>query len=123
MTLSAGEGCRKSFLEAAQTDRLQHPGYTLLHLRFLHLAQPEAERHIIIDRQMREQRIALEHEAEIPLFHRNLGVVLPAKHEIARFRIQESGDQPQRGCFAAAAGAEQREELSLFQRQIEILQY
>ncbi|MNW70190.1 hypothetical protein D3C74_494080 [compost metagenome] len=72
---------------------------------------------------MREQRIALEHEAEIPLFHRNLGVVLPAKHEIARFRIQESGDQPQRGRFAAAAGAEQREEMPLFQRQIEILQY
>ncbi|MNE61211.1 hypothetical protein D3C80_1564090 [compost metagenome] len=56
---------------------------------------------------MREQRIALEHEAEITLFDRNLGVILAPEHKSSRFRIQKPGDQAQGRCFTAAAGAEQ----------------
>ncbi|MNC37815.1 hypothetical protein D3C75_863960 [compost metagenome] len=86
LALSAGQCSRESFLKTAQTDNFQHPCHPLPDLRLLQLAQPEAERHIVVHRQMREQRIALKHKAEIPLFYRNLGVVLPGEHEIARFR-------------------------------------
>ena len=44
----------------------------LLHLRFRHIAQPESILHILTHRQMREDRVALEHHADIALMCRDV---------------------------------------------------
>ena len=62
---------------------------------------------------MREQRIVLEHQADVALDGRQPGQVATAERDRARGRLQETGHQAQRRGLAAAAGAEQRNELAL----------
>ncbi len=62
---------------------------------------------------MREQRIRLEHHADIALNGRLLGHVLAAYEDPALAHMFEPGNQPQRRGLAAAAGAEQGDQRAL----------
>lgn len=71
---------------------------------------------------MGKQGIALKNESEIPLVDRNSGVIFPAEHESPVLGGQKSRDQPQGRRFAATAGAEQRDQLAFFDRQVKVFQ-
>src|SRR5260370_27225910 len=83
------------------------------HLHSWYLAHLEAERDILVDRHVREQRIALEHEAGVALPRRQCGDVEVAEVHGAGGWLDEAGDDTQCRGLAAAGRAEQDEEFAL----------
>ena len=61
---------------------------------------------------MREQRIALEYDADFALLRRKTGSGAALDADIARVRMEKAGDQLQQGRLAAAARADDRDELA-----------
>ncbi|MCY1237673.1 hypothetical protein D9M72_503810 [compost metagenome] len=70
---------------------------------------------------MREKRVALENDAEFTLRRWQVGDVAPTHGDGAGGGAHEPGDHTQDRGLAAAGRAEQRDELALFDRQIEIV--
>ena len=65
------------------------------------------------DRQVREQRVVLEHHADVALVRRQVGRELAVDPDLARRRLDEPGDHHQQRRLARARGPEQRHELAL----------
>ena len=122
LTLSAGHLLRQALLEAVEVDRVEHLHDALLDLCLRQIATTQAERDVLEDVHVREQRVALEHEAEVPLMQRHMGVVLSVEEEVALHRLREAADQAERRGFATAAGAEEADQLALLDVQVQILQ-
>ena len=68
---------------------------------------------IVIDTHMREKRIVLENRVHIPLIWLFLPHALALHLDDAAGRILKAGDHAQGGCFSAARGTQQGQELSL----------
>ena len=122
LPLSAGHLARIAALKALQVDDLQHVQDFFSDGLLVHLAHLQAEGHVVKHGQVREERIALEHEAEVALVQRHLRVVLTVKDDLARHRLGEAGDHAQAGGLAAAGGAQQGDKLALFHAQVKILE-
>ena len=73
----------------------------------------QAEGDVARDRQMREQRVALEHHVDRPPVRRHAGDVLAVEQDAALVGRLEAGEHAQQRGLAAAGRAEQREELAL----------
>ena len=73
-------------------------------------APAQAERDVLEDVEVREQRVALEDGVDRPLVRLGVRDVLVADVDRPVGRLLEPGDHPQRGRLAAAGRAEQREE-------------
>ena len=77
-----------------------------------HTTHAQAEADILRHRHVREQRIVLEHQAEIATERRQRLHRPALQPDAAGVGRDESGDHVQRRRLAAAAGAEQRDELA-----------
>ncbi|KGC93057.1 hypothetical protein DO71_5700 [Burkholderia pseudomallei] len=87
-------------------------------------ADPQPIADIAAHRQVRKQRIVLEHHPDAALFDRQRGHVVGAERDrAARIGRIEPGDQAQRRRLAAAGRAEQHERLARADREIERLQH
>src|SRR6185295_14936593 len=72
----------------------------------------QAEGDILEHGHVAEQRVVLEHKADVPLAHVLLRSVLAMEQHAARIRHLQPGDDPQQGCLAAARWPEQRDQLA-----------
>ena len=72
----------------------------------------QAEGHVVEHRHVPEQRVVLEHEADLALAHVLVGRVLAVEQDAAVGRVLEAGDDAQQRRLAAARRAEQRDELA-----------
>ena len=72
----------------------------------------QAERDVLEDRQVREERVALEDGVHVTLVRRQAGDRAVAEVDRPRARLLEAADHPQRGRLAAAGRSEQRVELA-----------
>src|SRR5262245_29684631 len=95
--------------EPDELERLRNPPAAFV-LR--DLLEAKAEPHVLLDGQMREQRVALEDRVDRSLVGRRLRDVDVTDANPPRVGALEAGDHPQRRGLAAAGGAEQREELA-----------
>ena len=81
-----------------------------------HAADAEAEGDVLGDRLVRPDRVALEDQRHAAPFgrhhHAGAGQHAAVDHDLARGRLDEAGDELQRGTLAAAGGAEQGEHLA-----------
>ena len=77
-----------------------------------HAAPSQAERDIVAHRQMREQRIGLEHQPEPPAVRRRAGHVDAVDAHRAGARRDQAGDHAQHRGLAAARRPQQRHELA-----------
>ena len=77
---------------------------------------------IVGDRQVREQRIGLEDDAEIALGRARMGDVTPAHLDAAAVLQVEAGDCAQQGGLAAARRAEEADELAAMDVEIDAAQ-
>ena len=73
----------------------------------------------VAHRQVREQRVVLEHHAEAALLRRQRVDPLLVLPDAARGQRQQPGQAVQRGRLAAAGRAEQGDELAPLDRQVE----
>ena len=72
----------------------------------------QAERDIVAHRQMRKQRVVLEHHVDRPLMRQHRRDVPAVEQDPALVRRLEAGEHPQQRGLAAAGRAEQREEFA-----------
>ncbi len=119
LLLPAGEQGRLAVLVAAELDQLDHVGGLLLVVG--HPTAPQSEGDVLADRQVREQRIGLEHGVDRALVRSQLGDVLVADQHASERRVLEPRHHPQRGGLPAARRAEQREEGSLGDRERQVV--
>ena len=70
----------------------------------------EPERDVLLDAQVREERVGLEDRVDVALVRRVLGDVVAAEEDAAVGRVLEAADHAQRRGLAAAGRAEQRVE-------------
>ena len=73
----------------------------------------EAEGDIVLDGEMRKQRVALEHHVDRPPIGRHLREIDAVEQDAAGIRLVEAGDHAQQGRLAAAGRTQQRKELAL----------
>ena len=121
LLLATGELPGLPGLEAMEVDEREDlanaPG-KLLSLEPLS-AHPECD--VLEDREVREERIGLEHGVDVPLVGRQADHVSVAEIDRAGSRLLEAADHPQGRRLAAAGGAEQREELPRLDRERDVV--
>ena len=121
LLLAAGKLVGIAVAELRQLDELQHLGDALVGLRLWHAGDLEAEGDVLRDRQVGEQRIGLEHHADIALVGLQPGDVLAADDDRAGGRLLEAGDHAQHRRLAAARRSEEGDELAGADIEVEIL--
>ena len=118
LLLAARQLARKAAGEGAEADQLQRladaPG-ALGGGDALHL---EPERHVLRHRHVREERIALEHDAEAALGGLDGQEIAAFEPDRAAARLDEARDHLQGRGLAAARRAQQRDELALLDGQV-----
>jgi hypothetical protein len=96
---------------------LQHLRDARVALVLRGLPHLEAEAHVLGHGHVRKEGVALEHDAEAALVHRQVGDVAAVERHAAARHGDEAGDRLQGRRLAAARGAEQRDELAALDAQ------
>jgi hypothetical protein len=102
-----------------ELDKLEHLGDLLLDV--LDATTLESEGDVFGDVEVREESIVLEHRVDRPLVRLVVRHVLVTKVDRARGRGLQPGDHTERRRLAAAGGAQQGEERSLRNLEVERL--
>jgi hypothetical protein len=98
--------------EALERHELQQLRAALAALGRAHAAHLQRELDVLGHRHVAEQRVVLEHEADAALARRHVGDVAAAEQDAAVLDVGQAGEGAQQRALAAAAGAEQHEELA-----------
>ena len=117
LLLPTGQLGGTALLVAAQLDELEH--VVDLAPDFADAAATQAERHVLEDVEVREQRVALEDRVHRALVGAQPADVPPRDRDGARRRLLEPRDHPQRGGLAAAGGSQKGEEAPLLHEQVQ----
>ena len=117
LLLAAGELARAATLQPFELDDPQHLVDAIFVLSLWNVLHLEPERDVVVDRHVREQGVLLEDHVDRSAVRGQRCAVLALQQDPPFVRHLEPGDHPQGRGLAAAAGAEQREELSLEDRE------
>ena len=112
LPLAAGQLIGLALLQPVELDQRHHLGDAGVDLRARHAGALQAERDVVAHGEMRKQRVVLEHHVDRPLVRRHLRDVLAVEQDAALIRRLEAGQHAQQRGLAAAARAQQREELA-----------
>ena len=102
LLLTARQLRRSPVVVARQLHQIEVALDPVLDVALGDLLAPEAERDVVGHRQVREQRVRLEHGVDVPLERRHADDVLPGQHHPALVGLLEAGDHSQRGRLAAS---------------------
>src|SRR5262249_23128162 len=108
--LAARELARLALAVAAELDEIEHLLDLPSELGAPASLAPKPERDVLEDRQMREERVALEDRVHVSLVGRRPAHLAVTEVDRAGGRLLEAADHPQRRRLAAARRPEQREE-------------
>ena len=114
---------REAIGEVREAHDIEHLGDTRPALAARHAPHPEPELDVPGDGQVREQRVLLEHHADVAAVHGDTRDVLAADPDPARGDGLEPRDAAERGRLPAAGGAEQTDELTRFKLQVNAVQH
>ena len=132
LLLPAGQGGHRALLKALEVHRLQHLHHPVVDHPFgeLRLASAavrfgdaQAEGHILKHVEVRKQGVPLEYGVHRPLVGRDVIDPHAVKQNVPGGRQQKPAYNPKRGCLAAPAGAQQREELLIVDIQIDVVEH
>ena len=121
LLLAAGQLRRQSIVHAFERDQAQQLLAALrAGLGALHAPHAQRELDVLADGHVPEQRVVLEHEADAALPRRDVRDIVAVQGDAAVIDAGQPGDRAQQRALAAAARAEQHEELALadFQRNV-----
>jgi len=113
LALAAGKLVDAPLAIALQAHQRQHLRDPLGELSFACLLLAQTEGDVSLHAEVGKQRIALEHHVDRPAVRRHGDDVLAVEQDAAFARRLETGEHAQERGFAAAGGAEQREEFAL----------
>ncbi|ESR71714.1 hypothetical protein T266_08105 [Pseudomonas aeruginosa VRFPA05] len=112
LALAAGELVRVACGVLAQFHQFDGFGDPLLQFRRRHLLHAQAEGDVLLHGHVGEQRVALEHHGDPALLRRQRHHILAVDEDAPAVDLGQPGDAAQQGGLAAAAGAEQGDELA-----------
>jgi hypothetical protein len=112
LLLAAGELARLALRLGREADALELLADAAADLGARDALALEPEGDVLLHREVGEERVALEDRVRRPLERRQPGDVDAVDEDAPLGRLLEAGDHPQRRRLAAAARAEQREELA-----------
>src|SRR6185369_10915507 len=75
-------------------------------------AHSQSKRHVLENGHMPEQRVVLEHEADLALARVGIGCILALEQHLPRVRPFEARDDAQQGRLARTRGTQQRHQLA-----------
>ena len=111
LALPAGQLARlalEQFLDVEDAGRLLH---ALVDLVLRILLQPQPERHVLVDRHVRIERVVLEHHRHVAVFRRHVVDHVAVDRDLAAGDLFQPGDHAQGRRLAAARRADQHDEL------------
>jgi hypothetical protein len=122
LLLATGQLMRPTAGVRTELDELQGGTHPLPPFGPVDAALPaQAVRDVVLDRQVREQRVALEDGVDRPLVCRHRRHVDAVEQDPAGGRLLEAGDHPQRGRLAAPRRTDQGEELAGLDVQVQVV--
>jgi hypothetical protein len=121
LLLAAGELVRLAVLVAGELDEVEHLADATPHLVVRDLPPAQSEGDVLVDGEVREQRVVLEDGVDVALERREIGDVGLAEEDRAGAGLLEAADHPQRRRLAAARRPEKREELAPLDREGEVV--
>jgi hypothetical protein len=107
LLLTAGELAGLALAEVAELHQLERLAGSRADLVPADLAPLEPERHVLLDAEMREERVRLEDGVDVPLVGRALRDVVAAEEDAPVGGLLEAADHAQRGGLSTARGPEQ----------------
>ena len=113
LLLTAGQLIGLAVSQVGNLHQLQGLVHLGLDLPGGHFPGLQAVGHVFPDGEVGENRVVLEHHADVPLVGGHVVDPLVTKVEVTALDGVEAGDHPQQRGFAAAGGAEEREEFAL----------
>ena len=90
-------------------------------LLIVHVAQAQAEGHVLIDRDMGIKGVVLEDHGDVPVFGLHIIDDLSVDLQGAAGDVFQTSDHPQRGGFAAAGGTDEDHEFLILNLQVEVV--
>ena len=120
LALAAGQLARLllEVLEVEDPGRVLDP---LVDLGLGHLAELQPEGHVVVDRHVRVQRVALEDHRDVAILRGDVVHDAVADLEVAVADLFEAGDHPQAGRLAAARRTDEDHELAIADLEVEVL--
>ena len=118
LPLAAGEGAGLLLQLAGEAEDLRRIGHAALDLALREAPHLEAERHVVVDRHVRIERVVLEDHRDVALLRGQVVDDLVADPDLAVGHLLEAGDHPERGRLAAAGGADEDHQLAV--RDVEV---
>src|SRR5581483_6715920 len=126
LLLPAGELVRIALLQSRQLHELEQFLHATLDLgcggTMPFVAHAQAERDVLADRHVLEQRVMLEHEADAPSLHRQPRRVFFAELDLTGVDALETCDRAQQRGLARSRRAEQRDQLAGSDVEIDVAQ-
>ena len=123
LLLPAGELARQALLEAGQAHQLHGRARALRRCVARQALHRQAVAHVLDHVHVREQRVALEHHADVALGGAQRGDVLSVDEDGAGGGRLQPGDHAQRGGLAATRGAEDGGQRALGNLQVDALDH
>ena len=121
LALAAGEGLGLAVQVLGDVQGLRRLLDPAVNLRRVHLPQLQGKSHVLVNRHMGIEGIALEHHGDVPVFRLHIVHQLPVDVQLAAGDLLQAGNHPQRGGLTAAGGADKDDELLVLNVQIELL--
>ena len=129
LLLAAGELRRPPLLQPAEADEVDHLADPSAALRLVErravacavTPPPQPVGDVVLDVEVGEEGIRLEHRVDRPAVRRHGDQVLAVEQDLTTRRLLEAGDHPQRRGLAAAGRSEQREELAGLDAQLDVV--
>src|SRR5579872_2386243 len=112
LLLAAGQLARQALSECFQLHQMQHLRSAGLHCGWRHASHFQPEGDVARDAEMREQRVALEHDTHFAAMRRQCGDAGAVEADVAGGGRHEAGDHAQCGGLAAAGWTEQHDQLA-----------
>ena len=120
LALAAGELAREAVSVLVQLHQRQRFAHARLAFGAFDVAHLQAKGHVVGDGQVREQRVALEHDPQAARVRLGVGDVAAIQRDGAPGHVGKTGNHLQ-GCRLAATGRpQQRHEFALLDRQAQV---
>ena len=111
----------KAMAEAPEADQIEHALDPFLRFGPRPPSHRQRERDVVGDRQMREQRVVLEHHAEIPGMRRLIEDRASVEQDVPGRRLLEAREHHQGRGLARSGRTQERQEFSGLDRKVELL--
>jgi hypothetical protein len=121
LALPARELRRIALAEALQAGQLEQLVRAPARVGLGHAAHVEPERDVVLDGEVAEQRVVLEHEADRAHARVQVGRRLAVEPHLARVRRLEPGQDAQDRALAAARRPEQRDERAVLDLEADVV--